>query len=80
MILNNTTNETANWSVSNSEGKIEGTKGRESWGTIRPPEGPFEYTAEFSGPQGSAKATGINNPDACLTYTGNELIVTYPGA
>ena len=80
MILNNTTNATANWSVSNSEGKIEGTKSYESWGTITPPAGPFNYTAEFSGPQGTAKAENIDNPDACLTYTGNEILVTYPGA
>ena len=80
MILNNTTNSVASWEVSNSENSLKGSKSAESWGTIAPPPGPFNYTATFSGPQGTATANNITNPDACLSYTGTELLVTYPGA
>ena len=80
MILNNATNSTPSWRVWNSEGEVRGTKGHDSWGTITPPAGPFNYSAEFSGPEGTATASNIDNPDACLTYVGTKLLVTYPGA
>ncbi len=80
MILNNATSSTATWSVSNSTASEAGSKSANSWGTIVPPSGPFNYSAQFSGPEGTAKADNITNPDACLTYTGTELLVTYPGA
>ncbi len=80
MILNNATNSAATWNVSNADGAEMGSKSANSWGTIVPPSGPFNYTATFSGPEGSATADNITNPDACLTYTGKDLLVTYPGA
>ncbi len=80
MILNNSTNTTSSWRVWNSEGEIQGTKGPDSWGTITPPAGPFNYNATFEGPRGSVTASNIDNPDACLTYVGDKILVTYPGA
>lgn len=80
MILNNATNSAAEWKISNAEDSIQGAKGEMSWGTVVPPRGPFDYSATFTGPEGTASVNGINNPDACLTYTGTEILVTYPGA
>ena len=80
MILNNATNQTAQWKVSNAQGAEQGTKSYDSWGTITPPPGEFNYTVTFSGPEGTATANNVDNPDACCTYTGREILVTYPGA
>lgn len=76
MILNNTTGEPAEWKVSNTEDAIQGIKGRESWGTILPPAGPFNYTVTFGG----HTAENVDNPDACATLTADALLITYPGA
>ncbi len=80
MILNNATNEAAEWSVATDGETIDGTKGAETWGYITPPAGPYLYTVTFKGPQGTATAENVNNPDACATYTGKEILITYPGA
>lgn len=76
MILNNTTNSSQEWIVSNEENNVRGVKGRESWGTIVPPAGPFNYTVKF----GSYTAENVDNPDACATVTDSGLLITYPGA
>ena len=76
MILNNATNRPQEWSVSNSQDSIRGTKGHESWGTITPPAGPFNYTVKFGG----YTAENVDNPDACATLTDSGLLITYPGA
>lgn len=80
MILNNATSEPAGWKISSSTDSIEGTKSAESWGTVLPPGGPFNYTVEFTGPGGTAKAENVHNPDALATYTGDQVLITYPGA
>ena len=76
MILNNATNENISWKVSNVENSEQGTKSYDSWGTITPPAGPFDYTVTM----GTATANNVENPDACCTYNGKEILVTYPGA
>lgn len=80
MILNNATNQTCEWAVSNTDNTVKGTKSYESWGTITPPAGPFSYAVTMSGPEGSATVRNVDNPDACCTYTGKQILVTYPGA
>ena len=76
MILNNATKNVASWEVSNPEDRVYGTKSPESWGKVTPPSGPFIYTVRFD----QLSVDNVNNPDACITYTGTELLVTYPGA
>ncbi len=80
MILNNATDASAEWTISNSEGDVKGIKSPMSWGTVTPPPGPFDYTVTFTGPSGSATADNIDNPDALVTFLGTQLVVTYPGA
>jgi len=79
MILNNATNSDAEWSISNEGDTIEGTKGAESWGIVDPPPGLFSFKVTFKGPNGEAEVD-VNNPDACVTFTGNKALATYPGA
>ena len=76
MIINNTTNQTVNWTVSNSGNEVSGIKSPESWGTITPPAGPFDYSITMNG----LSVYHIKNPDVCATYTGADLLITYPGA
>ena len=76
MILNNTTTAPISWVINNSTDQLSGTKGPESWGSVNAPAGPFNYTVIMGG----ITVNNVNNPDACLTYTGAAILVTYPGA
>lgn len=76
MIINNTIKGPANWSIKNNTAELNGIKGPESWGTVSTPAGPFDYTVMI----GNQIVYHVNNPDACITYTGTEILVTYPGA
>lgn len=80
MILNNATNKSCEWVVTNVQGSVRGTKSYSSWGTIEPPAGEFDYTVTMTSQTGSATAHNVENPDACCTFTGNAILVTYPGA
>ena len=76
MIINNTTSSAISWIVNNNTDQLSGTKGPQSWGSVNAPAGPFNYTVIIN----SLTVHNVNNPDACITYTGTEIVITYPGA